>query len=480
MPDCAAALDPSLESLGTLAPWLKNVSPPPGGLYLAGGTIRDMLLGRRVKDCDVVCRGARTFAAALAQIHRARFVPLGQDHDPPSFRVVSMDGHRNYIDVTELFGPDIESDLARRDFTANALALRLDVHEAIVIDPFHGRRDINQGLVRQVSPSSLQDDPARILRGFRLCAQLGWSIEPATLQNMTATARMLAQTAGERIALELRLILECPGASRTIREMAQSGVLNVLFPELAALRGCLQNDHHHLDVFDHSLAALECCEAMLGNLPALFGDFSPAVQDTLAGWRLPWLKLAVLLHDLGKPRTLGHHPRPGQVTFYGHDALGAQIALEAVNRLRLSRAEGEYIAGLIRHHLHMAAILTSQATARARTRLLRRIGPDVIPSVLLCLADTRAALGPASSHTNAQTTQDQALRLIKDSLGQARETLSAPPLLSGHDLLEMGLLPGPGLGRVLKALREAQDVGDITTRDEALRFVQKNYPLSPN
>jgi tRNA nucleotidyltransferase/poly(A) polymerase len=455
-----------------LAPWLDNVPPPPGGLFLVGGSIRDLLLGRPLKDLDLVCAGARDFASLMARSHAARLVPLGQDHDPPSFRVVSARDHRDYLDITERAGPDIISDLGRRDFTANALALRLDNTAPALIDPFQGAKDIRHGLLRMVKPSSLEDDPLRILRGFRLRVQLRWSIEPETRHAMTAAAPLLTRTAGERIAAELRLILEGPEAHPALREMTRGGVLETLFPQITAMRGCLQNRHHHLDVLDHSLEALACCEALLAEPATFFKDLSAAVRTDLSGWRLPWLKLAVLLHDLGKPGTLGRNPRTGQATFYGHDALGAQLFTDVARRLHLSTAESGYITGLIRHHLHVGAILTPTATTRARMRLLRRLGADVIPAVLLCLADTRAALGPASTPGHRHAQHEQGLRLIRDSLGQARETLSAPALLSGHDLIAMGLRPGPDLGRVLRMVREAQDVGEIKDREEAVRLAR--------
>ncbi|HDQ41099.1 MAG TPA: HD domain-containing protein [Desulfonatronum sp.] len=470
MPD---HIDLSSRSLAKLFAWLDPLPMPPGGLFLVGGSIRDLLMGRPLKDLDLICRNALAFARLTAETHGACFVPLGRDHDPPSFRVVHAQDHENFLDITELAGPNISADLARRDFTANALALRLDISGPEVIDPFHGADDIRKGLLRHVKPSAFQNDPLRILRGFRLRAQLNWNIEPNTLQTMAAVAPMLAGTAGERAAAELRLILECPAAHQAVGEMMQVGALEVLFPEMSAMRGCAQNRYHHLDVLDHCLAALRNCEAMLAEPTALFKDLTAAVLADLSGWRLPWLKLAVLLHDVGKPGTCGLNPRTGQATFYGHDALGARMAGEAARRLRLSAAQGAFLAGLIRHHLHVGAMLAPQATEKARLRLLRRLGPDVIPATLLCLADTQAARGPANAPDHYQITQEQGIRLILDSLGRAEKILAAPALISGHDLIRLGMEPGPKLGRMLKIVREAQDVGEIKDRQEALRLAKK-------
>lgn len=454
-----------------LVPILDNVALPPAGLYLVGGSIRDMLLDRPLKDLDLVCRNAQTFAESLARSERGatRIIPLGQNHDPPSWRVLFPDQGDQRIDLTEMAGPDIFADLGRRDFTANALALRLDQDNEL-IDPFNGFRDIRQGLLRHVAPSAFNDDPLRILRGFRLRAQLHWTIAPGSLEAMAAAAPLLAGTAGERAAAELRLILNCSTAYPALRDMADLGVLDVLFPEMTAMRGCGQNRFHHLDVFEHSLEALRACETLLADPESVFGGLAPAIRADLDECRLAWLKLAVLLHDAGKPGTRATHPRTGQPTFYGHDLLGARLARNIAARLKLSRAETEYLANLIRRHLHTGAILTPQATTRARTRLLRRLGPDAVPAALLCLADTEAARGPASTAGFRRGALEQALRLIRDGLGAFREALKAPALITGHDLMAMGMRPGPEMGRVLKMVREAQDAGEIRTRDEALRL----------
>lgn len=454
-----------------LARWLNDKPFPPDGLYLVGGSIRDLLLGRPLKDLDLVCKKAKEFAAFLAKSRGARCVPLGQAHDPPSFRVVNPLDHDDFLDVTELAGPDIATDLARRDFTANALALRLD--DWMLIDPFNGCLDIQRGLLRRVTPSSLAQDPARILRGFRLHAQLGWTVTADTLNNMTAVAPRLAEVPGERLAPELRMILACPVAGGTIREMARAGVLEALLPEMTPMRGCGQNRYHHLDVFEHSLTALECCDALLANAQESLGEPAAGILEGLAGWRLPWLKLAVLLHDLGKPGTRGLHPRTGQATFHGHDALGARLALQATRRLRLSRTESSYVSDLIRHHLHVGALLTPQATTRARARLLRRLGTELIPSVLLCLADTQATLGPASTPGFRQTKFEQALGLLQEGRESGVRIFSCPALLTGHDLIAMGMEPGAELGRVLKSVREAQDAGEVKDREQALLMAER-------
>jgi tRNA nucleotidyltransferase/poly(A) polymerase len=482
-------------SLQRLLSNLHHVSLPLDGIFLVGGGVRDLILGRQVKDVDLACRDAETIALGLARALGACFVPLGRDHDPPSFRVVPRDADQTgsqsgsvFLDVTEIHGQNILEDLARRDFTVNAMALPLDllpdalsstmsdVSESTawqrqLLDPHSGRLDALRGLIRRTGPRSLAEDPLRILRGFRMRAQLGWTIEPATMDDMARHAQALARISGERIRSELRLILECPGGGRLLVEMDRAGVLAVLFPEVGDMRGCVQNHFHHLDVFEHSLAAVGQCEVLLAGLNAVFGEIEEPILAALEGWRVPWLKLAVLLHDIGKPGTKARRSTKEsteRVTFYGHDALGATMAESIASRLRLSSTESKYVVGLIRHHLHVGVLLRPEAKLKARLRWMRRLGPDLIPAILLCLADVRATLGPASSLQEHQAQEARGVALIREYLEQTRTTFSVAPLINGHDLLAQGLSPGPLLGRTLRHLQEAQDAGEITTRDEAL------------
>ncbi len=468
---------------------LQRASFPTEDLFLVGGGVRDLLLGRPLKDVDLACRDAETVALGLARSLDASFVPLGRDHYPPSFRVASRDadqhgtepGH-SFLDVTEIHGRDIVEDLGRRDFTVNAMALALRDLSSVtnpgpsLIDPYGGLGDLRRGLIRQTGPRTIADDPARILRGFRLRAQLGWTIDPATLGEIEKQAPVLAKVPAERLTSELRLILECPGGGRLLAEMDRAGVLAVLFPEVRDIRGCGQNHFHHLDVFDHSLAALEQCEILLADLNAVFGELEEPILAALEGWRLPLLKLAVLLHDIGKPGTKAHRStreNTERITFYGHDALGATMAESIAARLRLSAAQRKYLAGLIRHHLHVGVLLRPEAKLKARLRWMRRLGPDLIPAVLLCLADIRATLGPASSLSDHQAQETRGVALIREYLEQTRTTFSAPPLINGHDLLALGLPPGPALGRTLKQLQEAQDAGEVTTKKEAVMLAKR-------
>ncbi|GAB6057235.1 HD domain-containing protein [Desulfonatronum parangueonense] len=446
--------------------------------------MRDLALGRPLKDLDLVCRGAAEFSALIAAEPGTRLVPLGQDHDPPSYRVVFRDDlakqlniPSNFMDITEVFGRDIIDDLKRRDFTVNAMALELKncsaPHSPNVIDPHGGLADLRSGLVRRTGPRTIQQDPARILRGFRMRAQLGWRIDPQTFNDFTDHASALSAIAAERVHPELRLILECPGGGNLLSEMDQVGVLPVLFLEIQAMRGCTQNHFHHLDVLGHSIFAVEQLEICLAELETLFGPLHDPVRQNLSGWRLPWLKLAVFLHDVGKPQSKGRNPSTGRTTFYGHDALGAEMAHAMAGRLRLSGAERDYIASLIRHHMHIGTLLRPEAKKKARLRWMRRLGPDLIPATLLCLADIRATLGPGSLLQDRQEQEKQSIRLVHEYLEEAQTTLTASPLLTGRDLLALGMLPGPALGRTLKLLQEAQDAGEIMNREQALEMAQR-------
>ncbi|SDB47232.1 poly(A) polymerase [Desulfonatronum thiosulfatophilum] len=472
--------------LRRLRKWLDRFPAPEGGLFLVGGGVRDLVLGRPIRDLDLVCRGAANFSARIAAGPGTRLVPLGHDHDPPSYRVVFRDDlakelniPSNFLDITEIHGRDIIDDLQRRDFTVNAMALELNsfsatrTHLPNMIDPHGGLADLRGGLVRHTGPLTIAQDPVRILRGFRLRAQLGWRIDPATFADFADHASALSAIAAERINLELRLILECPCGGNLLPELDRAGVLPVLFPEIEAMRGCSQNHFHHLDVLGHSLFAVEQLEICLAGLETLFGPQHEQVRQNLSAWRLPWLKLAVFLHDVGKPQSRGRNPSTGRTTFYGHDALGAEKAHAIAGRLRLSAAERDYIASLIRHHMHIGTLLRPEAKKKARLRWMRRLGSDLIPATLLCLADIRATLGPGSLLQDRRDQEKQSINLVSEYLEEAQTTLTASPLLTGRDLLALGMIPGPALGRTLKLLQEAQDSGEITNREQAVKMARE-------
>lgn len=457
----------------TLHRWLAPLGTELPPLYLVGGAVRDHLLQRAPKDLDLMCADPEAFARLLGTAHAAAVVPFVGKTDAPCFRVVRRGKPDDFLDITGIQGGSVEADLERRDFTFNAMALRLSPGKTPdeLVDPFGGRQDLNGRCVRATNPGVFVSDPLRVIRAVRFAAQLSFEIDPATLDRMNSAAAGLAGTAGERVTRELFLVLERPSSAPYVRVLDEVGALEALFPGIRPMKGCVQNEHHHLDVWGHSIAALETCEEILEGAADRLGPSAAQVKQNLGRHdRLALLKLAALFHDSGKPAARAVAPVSGRVTFHGHAKAGSAVAGQVADRLKLSTRDREYFANLAGNHMHAIDLSQPQVKLKTLLRWFRRLGDDMVPLIVLSMADTQATLGPASSPAE----RERHLRWARDTLSlyyaTIREQLASQPLIDGRDLLEMGVPPGPVLGRILRTVREAQDEKLVETRAEALKL----------
>ena len=439
-----------------------------------GGAVRDALLGRPpAVDLDVaVAAGALRVARRLADALGGAFVPL--DVERGAARVVAP-GHR--IDVADFRAPTLAGDLAARDFTVDALAVPLRdllAHgRAPIVDPRGGLADLAARRLRPAGPGVFAHDPVRTLRGVRLAAVLGFRLTPATAAAIRAAAPALAGVAAERVRDEVLAILAADGTARALRTADRLGVLSVVFPEVEAMRRTRQPAPHRFDVLDHSLRAVSNCDRILPRLTELrpFGaELASHVGEPLGGGveRRQILKLAALLHDVSKPET--RRRVGGRVRFFEHDVLGAARARAIGERLRLPQRATGVLERLVRHHLrpmHLAA--AGAVTPRARYRFLRDLGPETRDLALLVLADAAAVRGTSPFRHWRHAA------LLHDLLaGWEEQRLTSPraPLVRGEDVMtRFGLRPGPEIGRLLARAREAQDLGLVGTREEALAYL---------
>ncbi|MBU2548737.1 MAG: HD domain-containing protein [Proteobacteria bacterium] len=446
-----------------------------GPVYLVGGSVRDLLMDRDLHDLDLALSGPlEGVAARAARTLGARAVPMGR---PPltMFRLVH---HGLILDLCPLEGPDIETDLCRRDLTVNAMGLELEAGGRIgrLVDPCGGRRDLETRKARFVSEANVLADPLRMLRLFRFSAVLGLEPDPDSLALVARHAARIQTSAGERVREELLQLLAAPRAAETVGRMLDQGLLEALVPELTVLRGLGQNEFHHLDVLAHTMLAFSELEAALDG--AFLPGWAGAIQDWLSRPGRPArLKLALLLHDLGKPAAFGH-TEDGRVHFYNHDRIGRDMALEIGDRMRLSVEERDEIGFLIRHHLHIFHLHEARRqgglTRRGVFRFARLAGDRLWGLVLHAWADAAATLGPAQQEQGGPA----ALReFLDDLLGeielQRRAADRAPNLVTGRDLMQaLDLEPSPLIGRLLEAVAEARALGRIATREEALALAR--------
>ncbi len=435
--------------------------------YLVGGSVRDMVRKVQPLDLDVVVPTEPfRFARLLATNLDGKVITLGKERFNVH-RVVSEDLS---IDVTAIKGDDIHSDLLARDFTINAIAF--DLTSGKIIDPLGGMADLRKGRIKMVSPDAFSNDPARLIRAFRMATTMAFQIAPGTLRAIAGQAGAIRKVAGERIWAELELILVCPNSLPTISLMAESHLLLHLIPELRPLMGCSQNRHHNTDVFTHTLQAYRALEELLADPQCL-------VSPSAINWatRLPscdqvMIKTALLFHDLGKPASRGVKSN-GSVHFYGHAERGAVLARSIGQRLRMPNRQLNRIESVIRHHQRPLFLFLAQDRAGLRPRALGRF-------FRLCSAMTPYILIHAVADDAGKAAQGKGfqqdgivfyLELMERYFESALNKMSIS-LINGHDLMKIfGIPPSPFLGKILKSIKELQVAGVLGNRDQAIKWV---------
>lgn len=449
--------------------------------YLAGGVVRDWLLGRMPKDLDITIQtGALSCARRLADLLKAAYVPL--DEAEGVARVVWGEFT---IDLTDFRqgAKTIEADLALRDFTINAMAIAFDPDRrglampALIIDPTNGRLDLERRCLRCCSADGFTEDPLRLLRAFRFAASLVFFMDPETRVLIGIHHQRIKQVSAERILAECNAIMASPHAGAFMHDIAASGLLWQLFPELRLGCGMAQPASHHLDVLGHSIETLRAMETVLAEPLLFFPQAGEPLRRYILGKNIVMLlKWAALFHDLGKPAC--HRIRDGRITFYNHDLVGAEVFGTIAHRLKWSRQARETVQLLIRHHMWPFHLNNAKPrtgiTARACLRLIKTMGADLPGLFLLAMADSLAGQGIKRPQDMEQALAELWREVHTAIEEHVKPVLTLPRLLTGHDLMaEFALPPGPLLGKILNGLERAQVEGLVKTREGAKSWVKK-------
>jgi tRNA nucleotidyltransferase/poly(A) polymerase len=419
--------------------------------YFAGGCVRDALLRKQPKDIDIATDAepdevqkmfARTVAVG-AKFGVVRVLEGGFEFEVATFRSdgVYLDGRRP---VSVTFSSP-EEDAKRRDFTINGMFY--DPLADQVVDFVGGKSDLEHRLVRAIGnpDERFSEDHLRLLRAVRFAAALDFEIEPATWTAVTEKAHQIRTVSQERIRDELLKIMADSHRVRGLDLLDQSGLLENILPEVSRMHGCEQPPQFHPegDVYVHT-------RLMLSLLPA---DASPL------------LALSVLLHDIGKPVTYSFDEVDQRIRFNGHDQVGADMAIEIMTRLRFSNEEIDKVVEAIRNHM------VFKDTPNMRPAKLRRFMGRQNFSLELELHRVDC-LG---SHGDLQTYD----LLVNKQREFESEPIIPPPLLTGRDLIALGLKPGPRFGEILEAVQTAQLDGEIKDRAGALKLLQTLEPSVP-
>jgi len=442
--------------------------------WLVGGALRDRMLGRPVDDIDVIVAGD-VRAAARAVARASGGPPFELSEEFGAWRVLSAD--RSWqADLSPLRDGDLEADLGLRDFTVNAMAEPLAGGEPV--DPFGGAGDLAAACLRMVAPGAFDDDPLRVVRAARLAGELGFEIEPATVEAARARAPRAAGVAQERVFAELRRLVGSDEAPHGLALLDAVGAVDAVLPEVGAMRGIEQTRYHHLDAHGHTLEVLERVIELERDPAAYFGAeqgervaallAEPLADELTRGGALRW---GALLHDAAKPQT--QTPLPdGGFGFPGHDAVGAELARAVLTRLRASERLRAHVAALTRHHLRLGFLVHRQPLERRDLYAYLASCDPVAPDVtLLSVADRLATRGRKADESIAKH-----LELARQVLPAALDWHASggpSPLVRGDEIADALGVAGPEIGRLLEALREAQFVGDVATREDALALARR-------
>ena len=448
-------------------------------LYVVGGAVRDRGLGLQSIDVDLATshNGFELCREIAAEIG-ATFVPLDEKE-----QIARLVHHGIIIDFARFKDhvTTIEEDLGKRDFTINSMAISLPDWLSTndlsgVIDPFLGRSDLQSQRIRLTYDDAIQDDPLRMIRGFRLLILPDFKLDDSFVGLVQEEKAKISRVSVERIVSELHMIMASPAAGEIISQMADCGLLAEIVAELTAGSGVNQPSSHHLDVFDHNLEALKYMDKIVLD-PA---TFFPESQDIFTDYlkvpeRILWLKWAALCHDIGK--TLTFKEDDGKITFYNHDHLGAKVFQEMARRLTFSNHDLDQIGLLISHHMRPFFLCNNLrdggVSTKACLRLAKVIGDDLPGLFMVAMADSLAGKGENKPERMEGELCDL-FKIIHTTIEEKiRPVLSGPPLLTGKDLIQAGLTPGPQFREILEQIEQLHVDGELNDKSEALSWLSR-------
>lgn len=450
-------------------------------VYLVGGFLRDHCLGNPKTDLDfAVEKGALDFARLFARRVKGAYVVLDQGRG--CARVVKKsDGKIWTFDFSDFRARSFRQDLTLRDFTINTLSVDLAKLngparlEDVLMDGKSGLKDLRAKRIRRVAVKAFRDDPLRLLRAFSLSAMLDFKVEPQTLAQIRREKNLLRGVSYERIRDEVFKILETERAAVTLKAMDKAGLLDKVIPQVKVMYHCAQKGtYHHLDVWPHSLEVVAQFDGVVREMQDN-ADVVEYLNGSLGGnrTRRALLKLAALLHDIGKPETRKEAGK-GKLTFYGHERVGKNIVTHIARMLKLSTGERHALEDMVLWHLRPGYLSNFQKPSeKSIYRYLRDTRKEAVGILLLSLADQRSTRGPASTSRHEKNHERICLNVLKLYFDKKKEKPFVR-LIDGYDLIKrLRLKPSPLIGKILAEVTEQQVLGKVKTKKEALALAKE-------
>jgi poly(A) polymerase len=451
-------------------------------VYVVGGAVRDRLLGKPILDIDlIVNKMPLHLSAALAQKIGGTHFTL--DEDRGITRIVVQGGLQ--VDLAERQGATLAEDLDRRDFSVNALAVPLKEWltpkwKGAIIDRHKGVGALAQKKLLHLKADIFSEDPVRLMRAFRLAAELDFGIASNTLQLIKKNRNRIKKSSPERVRDEFLKIFLTAHSYDTLMLMEKTGLLEAVFPEARALRKTAGAYYGRGGVLKHTLESVREYEEVIQTLnnwfPKAHRKISTYLNEKKGGYaRTAHLKWALLLHDLGKPKTA--KMVGGRLRFFEHEHVGADMIPKLANRYRWSNDEAQSFARLVRNHMRPGNLATlTEVTDKAIHRFFRDLGDDAVAMLLVSLGDHLTYLTPREKKKRRSAHELITIKMM-DRFYNQRERVMPPRILTGHDLMkELNLKPSPLIGLLLEDLMDAQTEGKIKTKQEGLDYLKKRLP----
>ena len=442
-------------------------------IYLVGGAVRDILMGKPAQDIHdfdiiVIDTPAKEFAYNFEKTTDVASV-VTLDEENNIYRIVLAD-KVNYIDVTNPVNNSLKEDILRRDLTINAVAYNIKTKE--ILDITGGVADIENRIIRAVSDKNFQDDPLRIIRACRFASVLGFCIDDETKEIINRYKGLVLNPAVERRNCEILKLFGGKYCDKVIKMMDDIGLIDIIFPIMLDVKKVPPNTHHHLDLFNHSISTVKY-------LQELYETSKPEVKEHLekvdfgGDTRLAHLKFAGFLHDIGKFSTWTIED-DGRHRFIGHAELGEEIAKSLLKKQKFSKKQIDYIGFIIRNHMYPSAVVSApNLSDKIYMRYVRKAEDNSVDLIMIAKADRLSARGELVTDEMVKENID-GLNALLDFYIKVKPTLKpVPKLLDGKEIMKLkNLQPSKELGDIIEALKEAQFDGKVLTKEDAIEFVK--------
>ena len=441
-------------------------------VYLVGGYVRDLFLNKISNDRDIVVFAVspETIAKKIQEKIDGYFVEL--DTQNQIYRVIAKN-KIDYIDIALGIGENIYDDLKRRDFSINAIAINLKNYE--IIDIFDGIKDLKNKKIKLISEENLLDDALRMIRAPRFQAVLGFEIDEQIFDLVLQHKNLLDCIANERINYEIMRIFEGDFCVEGLLSLDRMNLIEKFFPEMSEVKKIPPNSHHHLPLFLHCLETIKQVNLKISKYDKNIKNYFDT-KNLGAHPRLAYLKLASFLHDVGKPDTWTIDEETGRHRFIKHDDVGSQKIIPTLKKLKFSNKQIKYIQNLIKYHIYPSALISDEIVSeKVLNRYFRKMGEYALDIIFLAMGDRLSARGEAITEDIVEKNIAHLNSMIDFYFNTFLNQKPLEKLLDGNEIMEiLKINKSPKLGKIIKALQEAQINSDVITKEEAIKFIKNN------